>query len=415
MAATVLWSRQTGTTDGHEIEGLGVDAAGNTGAAGVLYGNEHPYGMTSVGGDDVWIASHAPSGAVRWTRQLGAPGDQNAYDVQCDDAGNIYIAGKFANTVDFGGVSLTSAGGFDMFMAKWAPDGDLVWAKRFGGSADQGGNELAVQPDGSITVAGMSGGSFEGNAWVGPGADGYVMRLTPAGALVRVTRFNGLGAGWIRGIGVNDAGEVAVGILFTKKMTWNGGSAIPAGFGGDGAVAKLNADGSIAWVKIETGSGKDFVNGTAIAQDGTVYAGGKRNGDDFLSRRNSATGAEAWRINIDTGLKGLEVRLHDGGVLVSGGIGPGLTTIKRGTTTLTTFSRPRQTPILASFSTAGELRWFYTPTVTAAGSGGYGAMMGVNGSACAWAIRFAGTVVVDGQSMTALAAEDGALIRLTLE
>jgi len=45
------------------------------------------------------------------------------------------MTGYFTGTADFGGISLTSVGSADGYVAKYAPTGSLLWATRFGGSA----------------------------------------------------------------------------------------------------------------------------------------------------------------------------------------------------------------------------------------------------------------------------------------
>src|SRR5687767_12090422 len=62
------------------------------------------------------------------------------YSLAADDAGNVYAASHFSGTVDFDpgpGVStLTSAGGSDGYLAKYAPDGSFLWVRNLGGSTD---------------------------------------------------------------------------------------------------------------------------------------------------------------------------------------------------------------------------------------------------------------------------------------
>jgi hypothetical protein len=55
----------------------------------------------------------------------------------------IYVVGNFSGTVDFGGVTLTSAGGEDVYVACYlAFDGSLNWAQRYGGAGDDYGTGI---------------------------------------------------------------------------------------------------------------------------------------------------------------------------------------------------------------------------------------------------------------------------------
>jgi hypothetical protein len=57
-----------------------------------------------------------------------------ANEVVTDEYNNSYITGYFSSVVDFDPgpaiYNLTSEGGYDVFVAKYSPDGSLVWARR---------------------------------------------------------------------------------------------------------------------------------------------------------------------------------------------------------------------------------------------------------------------------------------------
>ena len=62
-----------------------------------------------------------------------------------DAAGNVYLAGKFTNTVTLGGITLTSAGQYDIFVAKFSPvSNQILWAQRAGGTGFDGATALAM-------------------------------------------------------------------------------------------------------------------------------------------------------------------------------------------------------------------------------------------------------------------------------
>jgi hypothetical protein len=52
-----------------------------------------------------------------------------------DTLGNVYVAGKFTGGATFGTTNLVDAGSGDVFVAKYDPEGNLLWAKRAGGTA----------------------------------------------------------------------------------------------------------------------------------------------------------------------------------------------------------------------------------------------------------------------------------------
>ncbi|HRF19893.1 MAG TPA: SBBP repeat-containing protein, partial [Chitinophagaceae bacterium] len=81
-----------------------------------------------------------------------------------------YIIGEFRASADFdpgaGTVNLTSAGGSDIFFAKYDASGNYVYAKRLGGTAEDVGFGIAVDGSGNVYVTGY----FIGTGDFDPGA-----------------------------------------------------------------------------------------------------------------------------------------------------------------------------------------------------------------------------------------------------
>lgn len=67
------------------------------------------------------MAKFAPDGAPIWSNRFGAALSQEALCVAVDAAGNAVVSGRFNESVDFGGGTLTSAGRYDIFVAKFEP------------------------------------------------------------------------------------------------------------------------------------------------------------------------------------------------------------------------------------------------------------------------------------------------------
>jgi hypothetical protein len=76
--------------------------------------------------------------------------------VAIDAQHNQVVAGTFTGEVQLGGTTLKSAGGTDVFVAKFNPEGKLLWPPlRFGGVGDETTNAVAASSkDGSIAFVG---------------------------------------------------------------------------------------------------------------------------------------------------------------------------------------------------------------------------------------------------------------------
>ena len=61
-----------------------------------------------------------------WTKTAGGPAIDKVTGVTNDHFGNVFITGYFDSTIAFDSTHLVSAGGTDVFIAKYDPDGVLI-------------------------------------------------------------------------------------------------------------------------------------------------------------------------------------------------------------------------------------------------------------------------------------------------
>ena len=82
----------------------------------------------------MYVAKHDPQGELVWVRTLAV--DWFEYDfgnaVHTDCEGNVYVAGGFRTIANFGDGNIlrTSLKGDSFFLAKYSPDGELIWTQR---------------------------------------------------------------------------------------------------------------------------------------------------------------------------------------------------------------------------------------------------------------------------------------------
>jgi hypothetical protein len=199
-----LWSRAILGDANVFVDGAVIDEAGAIYACG-WFANavELGGGMVTRGGvRDGYIAAFEPGGAERWARQLGGPGEDGAFFMTAMPNGDLVITGR-TNGGDLGGGPVTSAGGADAFVARYARDGSLVAARLFGGPGDDSGEAIAALPDGSILL----GMSFSDRVTIG-------RELVSAGGLdLAIVELDGsLEPRWVRtygGPGDSHVGSVA--------------------------------------------------------------------------------------------------------------------------------------------------------------------------------------------------------------
>jgi hypothetical protein len=120
--------------------------------------------VTTTGLYDVYVAKFSATGSPMWVRTGGGTGNDLPARVAVDSGGNVFLAGQFQGAARFGGFPVTSAGGYDIFLVKYAADGTGLWAQRFGGSDDDGANGIATDANGNVVLAGFyqNTGNFGG-------------------------------------------------------------------------------------------------------------------------------------------------------------------------------------------------------------------------------------------------------------
>ncbi len=136
-------------TSGNQIwKILGTSGSAN----GVAANSDGSFYVTS---HSSLISKFDSAGNHFWSRYANATG----IAVCSDNAGNCYITGKFSDTALLGAFQLIARGKEDIFIAKYNPWGQCVWAKRAGGDrfgfySEDCGIAIASDRLGNIYVTG---------------------------------------------------------------------------------------------------------------------------------------------------------------------------------------------------------------------------------------------------------------------
>jgi hypothetical protein len=116
---------------GNEERGrdIAVDIDGNVFITGSFQGTAN-FGTISksvVGSSDIFIAKYSKVGILQWVQTVGGTGNDYGGAIAIGVDGNVIITGGFSGTADFGGVSKSSTGDTDIFVAKYTNSGTLQW------------------------------------------------------------------------------------------------------------------------------------------------------------------------------------------------------------------------------------------------------------------------------------------------
>jgi len=147
---------------------------------------------SSEGVEDVFVVRLTAQGAADLVHTFGGSLSDGARAIECDSAGNIYVGGFFAGSVDFDpGPSAdvhNSAGGTDAFAVSFIGTGQFRWAQTLGGPGEDAGLGITLDPAGNVYLAGF----FTQSADFDPGA-GSDVRNSNGGADIFLTKFSNVG------------------------------------------------------------------------------------------------------------------------------------------------------------------------------------------------------------------------------
>lgn len=284
-----IWAVQFGGSSSDFGHGISVDLNDNIivtgsfeGTADFLPASGGPT-FVSQGAKDIFILKLDPNGALDWVEAMGGSDDDNGHDIDVDGAGNIHLAGAFSETVDFdpgaGTHNLTSDGNLDLFLARYDPDGNFLWAfNGEGGIANQRIWSVNADDAGNSYVSGW----FKNNPDMDPGpgtfllpneglADGYLGKYNANGDLEWVFNFGSASRDQGMKHSIDAAGNVYIGGFFRNTVDFDPGAGellLTATGTQDAFLAKYNTDGEVQWAfGLENAGGQENSQGLSTTTD----------------------------------------------------------------------------------------------------------------------------------------------------
>jgi hypothetical protein len=243
-----------------------------------------------------------------------------------DASGNVFVTGYFTGSVTFGSTTLTSAGGNDLFVAKWVPSagtgtGSWTWAQSGGGTGDDQGLGIAVSSTSvyvtgylTNTTANAAGVKF-GNTAVAGATNTSSSDLVLARYTDNTTRATldwtqvggGTEADQGRGVAVRGANVYATGFV-----TNNSANISAVVFGSPGATMAQYGAGSGNASSSDLVVAKYTDNGTS-ATLGWTHVGGGLNADAGQAIAVGSNGVYVTGYILTSGNDGAAVRFGGSG------------------------------------------------------------------------------------------------------
>jgi hypothetical protein len=272
-SGTVMWAKAWGSTQQEFAYSIAADQAGNTYVTGdfyslsVLFGN---YGLINSGVSDVFVVKLDPSGTPQWAKKIGGGNIDYGRDVATDAAGSVYIIGSYnSGSIASFSPSLTNAGGFDVFYAKYDGAGNNLLSGKIGASGDEFGYAIATGTAGQYFMMGnfqsaslQFGSTTLSNA---SGSDMYFTKYAASGSALWAQRSAGSQAVTWGDLLTDGAGDLYAAGAYNQASLSFGSITINAGGSYDGYVVKFNgSSGSPIWARTTGSPGLEQLFGIAL-------------------------------------------------------------------------------------------------------------------------------------------------------
>ncbi|MDQ3048193.1 MAG: SBBP repeat-containing protein, partial [Bacteroidota bacterium] len=292
-----LWAKAMGglgSDTGHDIS---TDGAGNVYTFGVFSESVDfdPGSGTFVlttsptSQVDVFITKLDASGNFVWAKSFESPTDDLARSIVINKQTNaIFMTGVLRSTTDFlsgpGVYNLTTTGYDDIFIVRMDFSGNLTWAKQIGGAYSDLSQDISIDNNGNIYMAGWFSGTVDFdpdsgvNSITGPGDfDAFVTKSDSMFNLIWVKAIGGTGYDNALSVDTDTLGNV----FFTGEYSVtadfdpNGGSSLHTALGyRDIYITKLDSAGNFVYAKVMGGTNLESYNFVKTDQGGNIFMTG---------------------------------------------------------------------------------------------------------------------------------------------
>jgi hypothetical protein len=230
---------------------------------------------SASGTNNFFLAKYDLNGSIQWATGDAVSGLDLRKAVSSDAAGNAYVCGSFSGSGNFFDKEIISKGSDDIFLTKFDPDGNVLWAKSFGSKVNDGAYAIGVSRSGKIVIT----GSFGDTAFFG------VTKLAAKGTTdIFLAAFDAEGNSiWARQANdtiIGSGKALAIDADENIYLTGEFGNGTPSDCDGFGNIyiAKYSSSGEKQWSKCAGNGSEENGNGISVDSSGNIFVTG---GYDF--------------------------------------------------------------------------------------------------------------------------------------
>ncbi|MCB9164541.1 MAG: hypothetical protein H6592_08935 [Flavobacteriales bacterium] len=263
-----------------------------------------------------------------YLKNQGGTGFDGGHGVAIGPNNEHFFTGAFTGMADMdpdaSGGNLSSAGGKDIYFAKFTSAGALIWAKSIGGTSDDEGVAMVPSDAGGLYVTGTY--TFQADMDPGPGTTNvgvaglnpnsvgtFFARYTANGDLIWARSLSGINAScYVKDMARDAAGNLYLTGWYTGPVDFDPSGnnlIIPyIGNNADAFVAKYDGNGDLLWAGQIGGTASTWSQTIDVTPAGEVVVGGFHMSGTCdldpgtgLVEHTSGTGIRSgWAVKLDT-------------------------------------------------------------------------------------------------------------------
>jgi hypothetical protein len=292
------WQRTYGGSSGESGGAIEQAADGGYFLAGSSYSNDGD-ASGSHGNLDLWILRLDSTGEIQWQRMLGSSGYDELSGMRITPDGGCIVIGSVGEVAD-GDITVVY-GGYDIWVAKLDPLGELEWEQSYGGSGNDFGQDITSYGNDGYVFAGSTSSS-DIDISVNHGfQDIWLVHISSEGTIEWESTFGGSNLETPLSVcNTTDAGFAVVGFTASSdgQVTgYHGGSS-------DAWAIKVNSAGELVWENTFGGSGGDGFSEILPTPDGgfaTVGSSSSMDGDLITNHGES----DLWFVKLAPDITGI--------------------------------------------------------------------------------------------------------------
>ncbi len=239
--------------------------------------------------------------AWQWAKSgIGGASDR-ATGIAVDAKGNSYVCGSFQSfSLGLGSKFLynSDSGSSDIFIAKYDPNGTLLWAKSSGGIGYDAATSITLDNQNKLYVTGyyqskkliFGKDTLTNTDASGQSNDIFVVKLDGNGNTLWTFGTGSLSNEVANGISTDLTGNVYITGNFSGNTITFGGISLKNSGAEDIFIAKLDANANVKWAKNPKGNLSDFANGINVSELGKVLITGYYLSDELDFDGKAITG-----------------------------------------------------------------------------------------------------------------------------